>query len=209
MNTIPYPRTERSPFKQRPVLDDRELLARIRRGDESAFDALFREYYGPLVGLAESLLRRRAEAEEVVQDVMFELWRRRETLAIDESWRAYLFRAVRNRALNELRHERVAELAVPFVRGESSAGPTALAGLVAEELDDAIVRSVAGLSAPVRDVFELSRKSGLKYAEIASVLGISVKTVEARMGRALKELRERLAPWLPEGEEAERRASGA
>jgi RNA polymerase sigma-70 factor (ECF subfamily) len=183
-------------------LDDRELLARIRVGDESAFDALFREFYGPLVGLAESLLRRRAEAEEVVQDVMLELWRRRETLAIDESWRAYLFRAVRNRALNELRHERVAELAVPFVRGESSAGATALAGLVAEELDEAIVRTVAGLPEPVREVFELSRKSGLKYSEIANVLGISVKTVEARMGRALKELRERLAPWLPESEEA-------
>jgi RNA polymerase sigma-70 factor (ECF subfamily) len=202
MHTIPYTPTERSPFKQRPVLDDRELLARIRLGDESAFDALFREYYGPLVGLAESLLRRQAEAEEVVQDVMLELWRRRETLAIDESWRAYLFRAVRNRALNELRHERVAELAVPFVRGESSVRATALAGLVAEELDDAIVRSVAGLSEPVREVFELSRKSGLTYAEIARVLGISVKTVEARMGRALKELRERLAPWLPESEEA-------
>lgn len=202
MHTIPYTPTERSPFKQRPVLDDRELLARIRLGDESAFDALFREYYGPLVGLAESLLRRQAEAEEVVQDVMLELWRRRETLAIDESWRAYLFRAVRNRALNELRHERVAELAVPFVRGESSVGATALAGLVAEELDDAIVRSVAGLSEPVREVFELSRKSGLTYAEIARVLGISVKTVEARMGKALKELRERLAPWLPESEEA-------
>jgi RNA polymerase sigma-70 factor (ECF subfamily) len=183
-------------------VDDRELLARIRRGDKRAFDALFREYYGPLVGLAESLLRRRAEAEEVVQDVMLELWRRRETLAIDESWRAYLFRAVRNRALNELRHERVAELAAPFVRGESSVSPTAHAQVVAEELDDAIVRSVAGLPEPVREVFELSRKNGLKYAEIANVLGISVKTVEARMGRALKELRERLAPWLPEPEEA-------
>ena len=54
----------------------------------------------------------------------------------------------------------------------------------------------------MRETFELSRKSGLKYNEIASVLGISVKTVEARMGRALKELRERLAPWLPEGDEA-------
>jgi RNA polymerase sigma-70 factor (ECF subfamily) len=202
MHTIPYTPTERSPFKQRPVLDDRELLARIRRGDESAFDALFREYYGPLVGLAESLLRRQAEAEEVVQDVMLELWRRRETLAIDESWRAYLFRAVRNRALNELRHERVAELAAPFVRGESSVGPTAHAQLVAEELEGAIVRAVAGLSGPVREVFELSRRDGLKYAEIASVLGISVKTVEARMGKALKELRERLAPWLPESEDA-------
>ena len=188
------------PIAHSPVVDDRELLARIRRGDEGAFDTLFRQYYAPLVALAESLLRRRAEAEEVVQDVMLELWRRRETLVIEETWRAYLFRAARNRALNELRHERVAQLAEPFVRGEESVGPAAHAQLVAEELDNAIVRAVAALPDPVRETFELSLKSGLKYNEIASVLGVSVKTVEARMGRALKELRERLAPWLPEGD---------
>jgi RNA polymerase sigma-70 factor (ECF subfamily) len=51
----------------------------------------------------------------------------------------------------------------------------------------------------VREVFELSRVRGLRYAEIADTLGISVKTVEARMGRALRSLRERLAPWLPGG----------
>jgi RNA polymerase sigma-70 factor, ECF subfamily len=181
-------------------VDDRELLDRIRRGDEGAFDALFRQFYGPLVGLAESLVRTRAVAEELVQDVMFEVWRRRESLAIEESWRAYLFRAARNRALNELRRERIVDRAAPLVRGETSSGATAPATLVAEELDGAIVRAVAGLPEPVREVFELSRKSGLKYAEIANVLGISVKTVEARMGRALKELRERLAPWLPEAD---------
>ncbi|MFI5312065.1 MAG: sigma-70 family RNA polymerase sigma factor, partial [Gemmatimonadales bacterium] len=139
--------------------DDRALLDRIRRGDQGAFDTLFRQFYGPLVGLAESLLRRRAEAEEVVQDVMLELWRRREALVIDESWRAYLFRAVRNRALNELRHERVAHLAEPLVRGESSVGPSAQSQVVADELQEAIVRAVAGLPDPVREVFELSRKN--------------------------------------------------
>jgi RNA polymerase sigma-70 factor (ECF subfamily) len=49
-----------------------------------------------------------------------------------------------------------------------------------------------------REVFELSRVHGLKYAEIARALGISVKTVEAQMGKALRTLRERLAPWLPD-----------
>jgi RNA polymerase sigma-70 factor (ECF subfamily) len=180
------------------AVDDRELLARIRRGDEQAFDVLFRQFYGPLVGLAESLLGSRAIAEEVVQDVMLEVWRRRESMQLEETWRAYLFRAARNRSLNELRHQRVEQRGEPWARGAESVDASALRGLVNAELDAAVAQAVSGLAEPVRDVFTLSRTNGLKYAEIAQVLGISVKTVEARMGRALKELRERLAPWLPE-----------
>ena len=178
-------------------MTDADLLARIRQGDEQAFDALFRQYYGPLVGLSESILKARAHAEDVVQDVMLEVWRRREALKIDESWRSYLFRATRNRSLNELRRARVIREAEPLVRGEESVGATGPANLVAEEVQAAFARTMAALPEPVREVFAMSRRDGLRYAEIAAVLGISVKTVEARMGRALRELREGLAPWLP------------
>jgi len=57
--------------------------------------------------------------------------------------------------------------------------------------------AIDGLSADCREVFQLSRERGLKYAEIATTLEISIKTVEKRMGQALAELRDRLAPWLP------------
>jgi len=183
-------------------VDDRELLARLRRGDEPAFDALFREYYAPLVGLAESLLGTRAAAEEIVQDVMLEVWRRRETIQLEESWRAYLFRAARNRALNEIRHQRVRQKSEPYTRSEESVDASALNELVGDELTAAVNAAVAALDEPVREVFTLSRSNGLKYAEIANVLGVSVKTVEARMTRALKELRERLAPWLADARQS-------
>lgn len=178
-------------------MTDRELLARIRQGDEQAFDALFRQYYTPLVGFTESLLRSRAVAEEIVQDVMLEVWRRRETLEIDLTWRSYLFRAARNRALNDLRHARVAQRAEPFVRGAESEEATTPADLEANELDHAFRQALQELPEPVRDVFLMSRRDHLKYGEIAAALGISVKTVEARMGRALKELRLQLRDWLP------------
>lgn len=177
-------------------MTDREILARIRAGDEQAFDALFREYYASLVGFTESLLRSRAVAEEIVQDVMLEVWRRRETLEIDLTWRSYLFRAARNRALNDLRHHRVAQRAEPYVRGPESEPASSPAELEASELDREFQRVMASLPEPVRDVFYMSRRDGLKYGEIAAALGISVKTVEARMGRALKELREQLRDWL-------------
>jgi RNA polymerase sigma-70 factor (ECF subfamily) len=182
-------------------VDDRELLERIKQGEQEAFDAMFRRYYAPLVGVAQGMLRQRAVAEEIVQDVMFELWRRRKKLVIGESLRAYLFQSARNRALNHIRHERVERLAEPRAREESSRPATAINQLVESELDAAVREAVGALPPPCREVFELSRTSGLRYAEIARVLGISVKTVEARMGRALRGLRERLAPWLPEGSE--------
>ncbi|MBA4073007.1 MAG: RNA polymerase sigma-70 factor [Gemmatimonas sp.] len=178
-------------------MDDRELLHRIRQSDEHAFDSLFRRFYGMLVGFTESLLRGRAPAEDVVQDVMLEVWRRREMLEIAESWRSYLFRATRNRALNELRHAKVALNAEPFVRVPEWEEPSSPAELDAQELDREFRRVMQSLPDVEREVFEMSRRDGLKYAEIANVLDVSVKTVEARMGRALKALRTQLADWLP------------
>ena len=182
-------------------MDDRELLRRLRDGDRDAFDAIFRTYYAALVGVVAAMLRQRAVAEELVQDVMLELWRRRETIDVSESLRAYLFQSARNRALNHVRREQVELRGEPHVKGDTTSAPSALTHLVSEELDIAIQRAVAGLPAPIREVFELSRTGGLKYAEIAQRLDISVKTVEARMGRALRALREELAPWLPSGGE--------
>ena len=181
-------------------MTDTDLLERLRRGDTTAFDTIFRSWYGPLVGTAERMLRDRAVAEELVQDVMLELWRRRETLSPDGSAQAYLFQATRNRVLNHLRHLKIERRSEPDVRGETGSTPYADAALAHEELDVAVQRAVQSLPDRCRAVFELSRVHGLKYAEIARTLGISVKTVEAQMGKALRTLREQLAPWLP-GEE--------
>jgi RNA polymerase sigma-70 factor (ECF subfamily) len=182
-------------------VSDRDLLERLRQGDTAAFDAIFRTWYGPLVGTAERMLRDRAVAEELVQDVMLELWRRRETLTADGSAQAYLFQATRNRVLNHLRHLKIEQRSESEVRSEASSTPHADAAVVQEELDVAVQRAVQSLPERCREVFELSRVHGLKYAEIARTLGISVKTVEAQMGKALRTLRERLAAWLP-GEDA-------
>jgi RNA polymerase sigma-70 factor, ECF subfamily len=176
---------------------DHELLQRLRSGAEDAFDAIFRTHYAPLVGLAESLVRERAIAEEVVQEVMLELWRRRETLFVEESLRAYLFRATRNRALNHLRHERVERRGEPYARGETATPAVGAQRIVEREIDAALKDAVQDLPERCRQVFELSRAHGLRYAEIATTLGISVKTVEAQMGKALRILRDRMSPWLP------------
>jgi len=177
-----------------------DLLRRLQSGDESAFDAIFRQWYAPLVRFADSIVRSRAIAEEIVQDVMLELWRRREALSPDSSVQAYLFQSTRNRSLNHIRHERVERRAEPGAEDEYGTAPAASSALLEAEIDTAVRNAVAGLPDRCREVFELSRSRGLKYSEIATALGISVKTVESQMGKALRILRERLAPFLPDGD---------
>jgi RNA polymerase sigma-70 factor (ECF subfamily) len=181
-------------------MESNELIERLRQGDEAAFDAIFREWYPSLVRSAESIVRSRAVAEELVQDVMLELWRRRESLAKESSPQAYLFQSTRNRALNHIRHERVERKSEPELIRQTEMSAPASSLLVEEEIEVALRAAVAELPERCREVFELSRTHGLKYAEIATVLGISIKTVEAQMGKALRSLRVKLAPWLPQSE---------
>jgi RNA polymerase sigma-70 factor (ECF subfamily) len=178
---------------------DRALVGRLIRGDERAFDEIFRAWYTPLVRAADVMLRERAVAEEVVQEVMLELWRRRDRLDPGGSAQAYLFQATRNRALNHLRHRQVQRRSATHLAGDEARDASAPSRLVAQEIDAALRGALDELTPRCREVFELSRVHGLKYGEIADTLGVSVKAVEAQMGKALRTLRERLAPWLPAG----------
>jgi len=182
---------------------ERDLQERIRAGDERAFDSVFRTHYAQLVRMAESILRERAIAEEIAQEVMLELWRRRESLEVEQTFAAYLIRSTRNRALNHIRHQRIAAREAAIAATESHSSPSAEEEVLGIELQNAVRNAIDALPEKIREVFQLSREQGLKYAEIASVLEISVKTVEKRMGQALSELRERLAPWLAGGAGAE------
>jgi RNA polymerase sigma-70 factor, ECF subfamily len=196
-DTVPPPRPI---APDAPSVTDRELLDRLRQGDRDAFDAVFRAHYATLVAVAERVSGTRAVGEELAQDVMLELWRRHETISVDDSLRAYLVRAARNRALNHVRHERMKVRTAPRAAGETVTPAEAPARVAEGEIDAAVRAAVDALPERCREVFELSRVRGLRYAEIAETMGISVKTVEAQMGKALRLLRERLAPWLPGGD---------
>lgn len=180
-------------------MTDHELLESLRAGDQDAFDAIFRSYYARLVQLAQGMLGERAPAEEIAQEVMLEVWRRRKTLTVDTSLHGYLFRATRNRTLNHLRHEKVVQRGSVYAAHETVAQPAGDHALGEHEIDVALKHALRELPPRCREVFELSRMHGLKYAEIAATLDISIKTVEAQMGKALRILRERMAQWLPKG----------
>jgi RNA polymerase sigma-70 factor (ECF subfamily) len=176
---------------------DQDLENRIRAGDESAFDTVFRAHYADLVRMAESVVRERALAEEIAQDVMLEVWRRSEPIRLEQGFRAYLLRATRNRALNHIRHERIVQREQLAAAVESPTAPPPDQDLLGAELHDAIEQAMAALPNNCREVFQMSRTQNLRYSEIAAVLDVSVKTVEKRMGQALAELRKSLAMWIP------------
>jgi RNA polymerase sigma-70 factor (ECF subfamily) len=178
-------------------MEDRELLLKIQAGDEGAYDSVFRSWYPVLVRVATALLREIDAAEEVAQDVMLELWRRRHVLDTNISLRGYLLRSIRNRSLNHLRHLRVRRQSEADIEATYNAPLGSDQPIVAKELSEAVQTAIAELPPRCREVFELSRVHGLKYAEIAETLEISQKTVEAQMGKALKLMRQRLVEWLP------------
>ncbi len=175
----------------------RALFSRLAAGDETAFDTIFRTWYAPLVRIATYLLHDDGIAEEVVQEVMLEVWRRRESLAFEQEPRRYLMRATRNRALNHVRHEAVVARAAARDIAEEAHAATAPAMVQAAELEVAIAQAVATLPDRCRAVFELSRRHHMSYADIAAALDIAPKTVENQMGKALRMLRVALAVWLP------------
>lgn len=182
-------------------MTDRDLLTRLRGGDHTAFDEIFRQWYEPAVRSATRILRDQGVAEELSQDVFLELWRRRMTFPPDSSAGAYLMQSVRNRALNHLRHLQVQHRSVVHIEALSEPAEHADAATHAGELEVTARRAIDALPPRTREVFLMSRERGLRYSEIADALGVSVKAVEANMSRALRVLRERLAPWLPEQDE--------
>ena len=175
-----------------------ECVAGIRAGDRAAFEQLFRGWYGRLADYAARLVSSPDAAEDVVQTVFVSVWNRREALPDANTLSAYLHRAVRNRALNHLRDSRESRHLSIYTDDEPGIPPSVESDLADADLATALQEALAELAPRTRAVFLLSREQELTYNEIASTLGISVKTVETLMGRALKALRTTLRAQLLE-----------
>jgi len=168
-------------------------LDRAGRMDHQAFEELFRAYFTPLMAFSRRILGDEDDAREVVHQVFIKLWERRREIDLSTSLKSYLFTAVNNRSLNVIRdRKKFSPEEVPELAGEWDVS----AELEAMELEEKIRAVIASLPEKCRVIFELNRFDGLKYAEIATQLDISVKTVENQMSKALKILREQLGKYL-------------
>lgn len=165
---------------------------KMKKGNEKAFEALFSVHYSHLCLFAEHYVQNPAEAEEIVQDMFVHLWEKREQISVQTSVRNYLFRAVKNRCLNYLRHNQVKNQYADEMIAEAQKTDAGETGFIESGLLSRIEECINSLPEKRREVFRLSREEGLKYREIAEKLDISVKTVETHMGLAIKSLREKL-----------------
>ena len=176
------------------MIRDTEIIGRIRNGDIREFESLFRSSYVSLVRYATSILKDHDTAEEIVQDLYFRIWQDREKLNIESSLNGYLFRSVHNRCLHHIEHTKVVERHAEEMSYRETDSPESPSDILNyKELQEKVAKILEKLPERCGQIFTMSRFEGLKYNEIAEKLSVSVKTVEANMGRALKEFRKELA----------------
>ena len=174
------------------LTDDKDLYIRLQAGDERAFKTLFQKYYSALCHYAHQFLKDHEMAEETVQDLFVRIWEKRSNLNIDTSVKYYFFRSVRNQCLNQIQHQKIRKQYANMVLESSHQEIDAEQYYIEVDLMKRIEKSIDSLPAKRQEIFRLSREQGLKYKEIAEELNISIKTVEAQMGLALKHLRDEL-----------------
>lgn len=165
---------------------------------EWAFEQTFKTHFKGLHAYAVTIIRNEAMAEELVQNVFCRLWEKSEKLDIRQSLTGYLYRAVYHESLNYLKHQKVKTAYQTFSKyhmDENADG--ASKKLMLRDLEEQLQQAMQALPEQCRIIFQLSRFEELKYHEIAGRLGISIKTVENQMGKALRLLRLKLVDFLP------------
>lgn len=183
--------------------DEQLAVERVRAGDALALEVIFTAYRAELLAAAERVTHSRSVAEEVVQDVFLAVWTGRARWYVRTSLGAYLHRAVHNVA-SRAAGSRTRGGATGTEIGEAARFAPARFSDPAPAPDEhaeraafasAVSRATRDMPARARDVFALRREHDLSNAEIAAALGVSTKTVESHMTRALSVLRERLRGW--------------
>ncbi|MDH6341384.1 RNA polymerase sigma-70 factor (ECF subfamily) [Parabacteroides sp. PFB2-12] len=172
------------------------LVDKIRKGDIGAFEQVFRFYYTPLCLYAASLTGRMDIAEEIVQELFYVFWKEREQITVLRSLKNYLYGAVRNRSFQYLEHLDVRHRYQEAMAGkEKIEDPTPHDDLEYNELLRLIDQTIRQLPERRQRIFKMHRFEGMKYAEIAEALSLSVKTVEAEMTKALQLLRKEIEAY--------------
>jgi RNA polymerase sigma-70 factor, ECF subfamily len=186
-------------YKEQVMLRSTETgdMKQLSFKDKESFELLFRQYYQMLCSYAYRFVNDADTAEEIVQDLFYKIWEKRSEIQINTSEKSYLYSAVHNRCLKFIEHRNVESRYKSYYLmhgSEIDNAPPQNSNV--RELQIIIDQTLDTLPERCGRIFRLNRFEGLKYQEIADKLAISIKTVEANMGKALKILRKNLKDYV-------------
>ena len=172
------------------------LLTALSKGEQSAFNSIFRKYY-PILCAYGSRLVGLEDAKEIAEETMIWLWEHRESHVIETSLGSYLLKCVYRRALNQIRRNEIKGMADTHFFNEMQEMMQDADFYQFQELSRRIKEAVDALPESYREVFIMHRFQEKTYREIAEQLNIPTKTVDYRMQQAVKQLRKDLRDYLP------------
>ena len=168
------------------AMSDEELMAQVRGGVGEMLGALFERYHVALFNFFYKLTGERSTSEDLVQEVFLRILKYRHSYRPDTPFRSWLYQIARNARVDLLRRRH------PEVSWEPEMSGSFQPGDVAQQTQEAALLHSALLRLPEdkREVLVLSRFQGLKYEQIAEILGCELSTVKVKVHRALQDLRE-------------------
>jgi RNA polymerase sigma-19 factor, ECF subfamily len=179
------------------VKDSGKLHLLADKGQD-AFEQVFKSNFKSLHAYAYTIIKDDIMAEEIVQNVFCRLWEKKDKIDIQTSLAAYLYRSVYHESLNYLKHLKVRSAYNSYAQSHNkNTSDHAEKKILLGDLENNLNKALSELPEQCRTIFQMSRFEELKYQEIADKLGLSIKTIENQMGKALKLLRLKLADFLP------------
>lgn len=167
------------------VISNYELVNMLKSGQDSAYDYLYQQYYGRLCAFSSQFVTI-WEAENIVHETMMWIWENRSSLIPDLNIKSFLFAIVKNKSLNQARHNKIRCEVLEDIKYKFSQRFDAPDFYVYEELKENFRKALAKLPTEYRDAFIMNRFEGMTYKEIAKKKHVSTKTVAYRIGKALK-----------------------
>jgi len=182
---------------------DNSLITKLRNGDDSSFEVIYKSYYRRIFHFALQYLRDEEACSNIIQDVFSSLWDNREKLTIDSNLNAWLFTVTKNKCLKFIRDSKTDKRYLDKLAGQrmdlnyDALTSLSTSAIDFEEIEKIIQKTLNSLSPQCRRAFEMSRFDEKKYSEIAEEMQIAQKTVETHISNALKIFRSALKDYLP------------
>ncbi len=173
------------------MVSDEQFINQINRKETRAFKILFTDFYTPLVVYAIRFVEEQSIAEDIVQELITDLWESPNTYVSFTAFRTFLYHSVKNRSLNYLKHKEVEQRYISYTLTHATSSDEDEQQEIEEEVYRLLFKAIRELPEKCREVFELHLE-GKKNEEIASMLQISILTVKSQKQKALRQLKEKM-----------------